>query len=275
MASHKLRKYFPRATTYDPQWVQQHSMGENVLFNLESLTEKINLKPGMRVLDLGCGKAISSVFLATEFGVQVWAVDEAISATENLERIRRADVFFFTGGDQRRIADFLRGTQVLQIMRERYITDEIVIAGTSAGAVALSDRMIYEGYGSYSLEKGRTKTSTALSFVHGVYIDSHFTERGRFGRLAMAVAKWPDYIGIGLGEGTGVIIREGDQIEAFGIGVVTIIDGSKIISTNLNEVEFGAPVAVENLTMHFLVEGYRYCLNERLFQPVEVKVEKG
>lgn len=88
MAAPKLRKYFPRATAYDPEWVQQHSMGENVLYNLESLTEKIDLQPGMRVLDLGCGKAISSVFLATEFGVQVWAVDEAISATENLERIK-------------------------------------------------------------------------------------------------------------------------------------------------------------------------------------------
>ena len=92
MAKTKLRKYFPRATSYDPEWVQQHSMGENVLFNLESLTEKISLKPGMRVLDLGCGKAISSVFLATEFGVQVWAVDEAIPATENLERIKEGRV---------------------------------------------------------------------------------------------------------------------------------------------------------------------------------------
>ena len=92
MAKTKLRKYFPRATSYDPEWVQQHSMGENVLFNLESLTEKISLKPGMRVLDLGCGKAISSVFLATEFGVQVWAVDEAIPATENLERIKEGQV---------------------------------------------------------------------------------------------------------------------------------------------------------------------------------------
>lgn len=83
---------FPRASTYDPVWVHQHSMGENVLFNLESLTEKIKLKPGMRVLDLGCGKAISSVFLATEFKVQVWAVDEAIPATENLARIEEAHV---------------------------------------------------------------------------------------------------------------------------------------------------------------------------------------
>lgn len=87
MSSRSLNHHFPRAVTYDPAWVQQHSMGENVLFNMESLTEKIKLKPGMRVLDLGCGKAISSVFLATEFKVQVWAVDEAISATENMERI--------------------------------------------------------------------------------------------------------------------------------------------------------------------------------------------
>lgn len=92
MAALNPRKIFPRATTYDPLWVQEHSMGENVLFNLESLTEKMHLKPGMRVLDLGCGKAISSVFLATEFKVQVWAVDSAIPATENLQRITETKV---------------------------------------------------------------------------------------------------------------------------------------------------------------------------------------
>lgn len=66
-------------------------MGENVLFNLESLTSIIPLKPGLRVLDLGCGKAVSSIFLAKEFNVQVWAVDEAISASENYSRICVAD----------------------------------------------------------------------------------------------------------------------------------------------------------------------------------------
>ncbi len=91
MPASKAHKLFPRAISYDPAWVQQHSMGENVLYNLESLTKKITLKRGMRVLDLGCGKAISSIFLATEFGVQVWAVDEAITATENLERIKEAN----------------------------------------------------------------------------------------------------------------------------------------------------------------------------------------
>lgn len=72
---------------YDPEWVRRHSMGENVLFNLESLTKSLDLKPGMRVLDLGCGKAISSIFLAKEFGVTVYAVDEAVSASDNFQRI--------------------------------------------------------------------------------------------------------------------------------------------------------------------------------------------
>ncbi|MDX5417597.1 MAG: methyltransferase domain-containing protein [Hymenobacteraceae bacterium] len=88
MPPKSIRHAFPKASQYDPEWVRKHSMGENVLFNLESLTKSLDLKPGMRVLDLGCGKAISSIFLAMEFGVTVWAVDEAVSASDNYERIR-------------------------------------------------------------------------------------------------------------------------------------------------------------------------------------------
>ncbi|WP_299819587.1 methyltransferase domain-containing protein [uncultured Pontibacter sp.] len=88
MQSQHLHHIFPKASQYDPEWVRKHSMGENVLFNLESLTKSLNLKPGMRILDLGCGKAISSIFLAKEFGVKVWAVDEAISASDNYQRIK-------------------------------------------------------------------------------------------------------------------------------------------------------------------------------------------
>ncbi|MHA6246989.1 SAM-dependent methyltransferase [Pontibacter sp. CAU 1760] len=88
MPSEKLLQHaFPKASRYDPNWVRKHSMGENVLFNLESLTNSLDLKPGLRVLDLGCGKAISSIFLAKEFGVTVWAVDEAIPASDNYQRI--------------------------------------------------------------------------------------------------------------------------------------------------------------------------------------------
>ncbi|WP_439880261.1 SAM-dependent methyltransferase [Pontibacter sp. MBLB2868] len=89
MQPQHLKYIFPKAFQYDPEWVRKHSMGENVLFNLESLTKSLDLKPGMQVLDLGCGKAISSIFLAKEFGVKVWAVDPAVSASDNYQRIRR------------------------------------------------------------------------------------------------------------------------------------------------------------------------------------------
>ena len=214
------------------------------------------------------GDAYQEAFI--ELGLKnahVMHIDEDNEADkpEYLRRIREADVFFFTGGDQRRINRFLLDTDIQRIMQQRYQEEEIVISGTSAGASAISNRMIYEGYGSNSLVKGETKTCQGLSFINKVYIDSHFTERGRFGRLAVAIAKWPDYLGIGLGEETGVIIKEGDLVEVFGPGVVTIIDGSQMQYCNIDEVAHGAPIAVEHLVMHILVEGYQYCLTTRAF----------
>jgi len=81
---------FPRTEKYDPAWVRQNSLGENVLYNLESLCNVLPLKPGQRVLDLGCGNAISSIFLAKEFGVIVWALDKDVSPEDNWRRIQKA-----------------------------------------------------------------------------------------------------------------------------------------------------------------------------------------
>jgi cyanophycinase len=197
--------------------------------------------------------------------VRFMHIDEANEADQPLylDRIRKADVVFFTGGDQRRILQFLQGTQVNKLLKARYRNEDLLIAGTSAGSAAMSDKMIYEGYGPYSLEKGRTKLSGGLSFIRQVYIDTHFTERGRFGRLSIAVSQHPDYIGIGLGEETGIIIREGNILEVFGIGVVTIIDGSEIKNSNIHDVAHGLPIAVEHLVMHLLVEGQQYALKKR------------
>jgi len=83
---------FPRASAYDPNLVIESDMGPNVLWLTEFLCEALDLRPGMRVLDLGCGKALSSIFLAREFGVQVWATDLWISATDNAQRIRAAQL---------------------------------------------------------------------------------------------------------------------------------------------------------------------------------------
>lgn len=82
---------FPLSSQYDPKWIKKNSLGENVLYNLESLAEVMEFKEGMRVLDLGCGKAVSAIFLAREFGVQVWAVDQTVPVSENYARIKEME----------------------------------------------------------------------------------------------------------------------------------------------------------------------------------------
>ena len=88
-----LSPRFPRASKYHPDWITASvSGGANPLWLTEWLTEDLELKPGMRVLDLGCGRAMSSIFLRREFNVEVWAADLWFSPTENLQRIRDAGV---------------------------------------------------------------------------------------------------------------------------------------------------------------------------------------
>jgi cyclopropane fatty-acyl-phospholipid synthase-like methyltransferase len=92
LAQYFAAPQFPRASAYDPQWILDNQMGPNALWLTEWLCQKMELRPGMRVLDLGCGRALSSIFLAREYGVHVWATDLWIGATENLTRIEAAGV---------------------------------------------------------------------------------------------------------------------------------------------------------------------------------------
>jgi SAM-dependent methyltransferase len=91
MKSHQER--FPRSSQYNSDWVLAGVSGAaNPLWMAEWLTEAMDLRPGMRVLDLGCGRALSSIFLHREFGAQVWATDLWFNASENRQRIEDAGV---------------------------------------------------------------------------------------------------------------------------------------------------------------------------------------
>lgn len=86
-----INPLYPRSGTYHPDWICAGvSGGANPLWMTEWLAESMELQPGMRVLDLGCGRALSSIFLHREFGVQVWATDLWFNVTENFQRIRDA-----------------------------------------------------------------------------------------------------------------------------------------------------------------------------------------
>lgn len=186
---------------------------------------------------------------------------EQASDPEVLARIQAADVVMFTGGDQLRLTSILGGTKLHDIILDKFRNEDFVYAGTSAGAAAASNNMIYQGSSHEALLKGEVKITSGLSLIHNVIIDTHFVQRGRIGRLFQAVVGNPRVLGIGLGEDTGLLIK-GDMImEAIGSGLVILVDGRNIKDTNLTQVQMGRPVSINNLTVHVLSMYDTYDLN--------------
>ncbi|MBF2708328.1 cyanophycinase [Flavobacterium soyangense] len=169
-----------------------------------------------------------------------------------LERLKAADVVMFTGGDQLRLTSILGGTPFHDILLEKYRNEDFIYAGTSAGAAAASNNMIYQGSSSEALLKGEVKITSGLGLIDDVVIDTHFVQRGRIGRLFQAVVGNPKVLGIGLGEDTGLLITNGRQMEAIGSGLVILVDGRKIKDTNLTEVELGQPISISHLVTHVM-----------------------
>ncbi|MGQ0827994.1 MAG: cyanophycinase [Bacteroidota bacterium] len=190
---------------------------------------------------------------------------------EYIKRIKEADGVMFTGGNQLRLSMIFGGSEFLKIIIYRYLNENFVISGTSAGAMAMSNTMIYQGSSTGSLLKGEVKITTGLALIKDVIIDTHFVTRGRFGRLAQAVASNPGCIGIGLGEDTGVLITEGNKMEAIGSGLVLIFDGHAIRYSNIADIKDGTPISIENLVVHVMAKGNLYHLEERAFFSGTVK----
>ena len=177
--------------------------------------------------------------------------EQAMDA-EILARLKAADVVMFTGGDQLRLTSILGGTPFHDILLDKYHNEEFVYAGTSAGAAAASNNMIYQGSSSEALLKGEVKITSGLGLIDGVIIDTHFVQRGRIGRLFQAVVGNPRVLGIGLGEDTGLLITNNSMMEAIGSGLVILVDGKEIKDTNLTQVELGQPISINHLVTHVM-----------------------
>ena len=185
---------------------------------------------------------------------------EEANAPENIERLKVADVVVFTGGDQLRLTSIFGGTAFHHLLLEKYQNEEFIISGTSAGAAASSNNMIYQGSSHEALLKGEVKITGGLGFINNVIIDTHFVQRGRIGRLLYACASNPINLGIGLGEDTGLLIINGNNMEAIGSGLVMLVDGTHMKDTNITDVEIGEPVSIENLIVHVMSLGDYYDL---------------
>jgi len=192
---------------------------------------------------------------------------EEASEPDTIERLNQADGLLFTGGDQLRLTTILGGTEFLKVLIERYQTTPVIIAGTSAGAMAMSDTMIYEGSSYEAMRKGEVKFSSGFGLLDNVIIDTHFVKRGRFGRLFQAVTSNPSSLGIGLGEDTSLFIKKGDIQEVIGSGLIIIVDGSSIRHTNMAAISEGEMISVENISIHVMVPGDKLHLADRKYIP--------
>ena len=182
-----------------------------------------------------------------------------------LERVRKAGIVFFTGGDQLRLTSIIGGTSLHEILLQKYMNEPFVYAGTSAGAACVSKQMIYQGSSSEALQKGEIKITSGLGFIDNVTIDTHFVKRGRIGRLFQAVVSNPKTLGLGLGEDTGLLIKNGHTMEAIGSGLVILVDGRKITDTNITDISMGDPISINNLIVHVMSKGDVYQLNNHSF----------
>jgi len=201
----------------------------------------------------------------TNIGVMHIRTREDVQNDEYIDRIKNCDAVMFTGGNQMRLTSMFGGTRLLRIIQHRYRNEDFIVAGTSAGAMAMSNTMIYEGDATKAHLKGEVKITTGLAFMDGVIFDSHFEKRGRFGRLSQAVGANPSCIGIGLGEDTGMLITEGNKMEAIGSGLVVIIDGHDIRHSNIADIPEGSPMSVENIRVHLCAKGNGFLVLERKF----------
>ena len=190
--------------------------------------------------------------------------EEDAEKPEFIEIIKTCKCVMFSGGDQSKITKRIGGSKMHDILLDRYRNEEgFVIAGTSAGAMAMADEMIAGGSSTEALFKGTVKMYKGLGFIPELMIDTHFIQRGRFGRQSEAVAKYPNLIGFGLAEDTGMIIKNGNDCTVIGSGMVIIFDGGSLTHNNEDILDEGTPMTMVNLTVHVLSNSDIYNIRER------------
>ncbi|HEV2864077.1 MAG TPA: cyanophycinase [Pyrinomonadaceae bacterium] len=187
---------------------------------------------------------------------------------EALEAIERATGLFFTGGDQLHITSLIGGSEMQKLIFKRY-EKGLVVGGTSAGAAMMSNSMILGGGGEESPKVGGVRIGPGMDLLVGAVIDTHFFQRGRFGRLLAATSHYPQDLGLGLDEETAMVIR-GTEFEVFGRGGVTVIDAGSMSYTSLPYVEEGEAISVFGVQVHVLSAGHKFDLANR--RPV---IEEG
>jgi cyanophycinase len=230
---------------------------------------------------IGSGKLVIST-LASGYADEVWEIYRMLFSSMGVKNVKhlcmdyrdesledpRLDVLadatavFFTGGDQLRITTHLGGTALSERIEEIYRRGGI-IAGTSAGATALSEMMLIGNPAEGICKLRDIRMAPGLGLAKNMIIDQHFSERGRIRRLLGAVAENPRMLGIGVDEDTAVVIESDGTFHVFGSGAVYVVDGHDLSYTNISEVSFNRAMSVFGVRLHTLSSGDSFNIHSR------------
>jgi cyanophycinase len=195
---------------------------------------------------------------------------EDCSDPESLALLQQATGIYFTGGNQARLSTIIGETPVAQQIIDSNIAGTHV-AGTSAGAAFISRLMIVMGRTGSTPKAGMVTLSQGLGLSDRVIVDQHFRERDRLGRLLVALAHYPDTIGIGVDEDTAAFIGPDNVIEIAGSGGVTVVDLSGLEHSSLEVTRKGKAVGLAGIKLHILLSGDQYNLVTRTALPATNK----
>ncbi|MES2206698.1 MAG: cyanophycinase [Pseudomonadota bacterium] len=180
---------------------------------------------------------------------------------EIAQLVLEANGIFMTGGDQKKLMALIGGTAVDIALHKAFTEHGACIAGTSAGASAMSGHMLAQSSGEKMPTKGTVHLGAGLGFLHRVVIDQHFSERQRLGRLLAVIAQNPYLLGVGIDEDTALVVTKGKSFEIIGNGAMTVVDGREMIS-NFNEISAEERLELTNMKLHLFPSGTRHYFDE-------------
>ncbi len=180
-----------------------------------------------------------------------------------LNHLANCTGIFVTGGDQVRLCDLLGGSKFIDSIKTRIQLGNLALAGTSAGAAIMGEKMIAGGSSGESPNQLLVDLADGLGFFPDLLVDQHFHNRNRMARLFSAIAAHPDKLGMGIDEDTCAAFKNDGTFEVIGKGTITIIDPGGLTHTNYSEVKELTPLSLHNLTVHVLSQGDRYNYQRR------------
>ncbi|HEY0016777.1 MAG TPA: cyanophycinase [Longimicrobium sp.] len=181
---------------------------------------------------------------------------------ELLKALERATAVFFTGGDQLRLTALIAGTEFCETIRARLYGDGLIVAGTSAGAAAMSSVMLIAGSNNGTVRRQDVSLAPGLGYWRDTVVDTHFNQRGRVSRLMTIFAHNPNVLGIGIDENTAIDLVPGDRFTVIGEGVVMVFNG-RVTHTNAPDASDDQTLAITDAALHTLPDGYGFNLRTK------------